>query len=119
MSESRERLDAIYATLPTIDCKGLCHDSCGVVPMSRVESRRILEREGMEKAPPLVKDEEGAWTCPLLTADKRCRVYDIRPLICRLYGVVQGMQCPHGCAPSTLLPDSEGGRLLRLVMEIR
>src|SRR2546429_6087610 len=34
----------------------------------------------------------------------RCTVYEVRPMICRLWGMVEGMQCPHGCVP-------EGGHL--------
>jgi Fe-S-cluster containining protein len=49
----------------------------------------------------------------MLTAVGRCAVYGIRPMVCRLWGLVEGMPCPHGCRPDGgLLPDTEGRRLL-------
>ncbi len=32
-----------------------------------------------------------------------CTVYDERPLICRLYGTVPSLPCPHGQRPLVLL----------------
>lgn len=50
----------------------------------------------------------------MLTEEHRCSVYEIRPMICRLWGLVRGMPCPYGCRPEGgLLPDEEGQRLLR------
>jgi hypothetical protein len=50
----------------------------------------------------------------MLTETQRCRVYEIRPMICRLWGLVKGMPCPYGCRPDGgLLLDSEGKRLLQ------
>lgn len=37
--------------------------------------------------------------CEALTDAKRCAVYDVRPLICRLWGAVEDMPCPYGCTP--------------------
>ena len=50
----------------------------------------------------------------MLTADRRCAVYEVRPMICRLWGLVERMPCPFGCRPEGgLLSDEEGARLLR------
>lgn len=100
-------LDALYATLPRLDCQGYCADSCGPIAMSVRERARIVERARK----PVTAD--GCGTCSMLTADRRCGVYDIRPLICRLWGIVERMPCPYGCRPEGgLLPDTEGARLL-------
>jgi hypothetical protein len=37
-------------------------------------------------------------TCPLLV-EGQCVGYHLRPLVCRAWGAVATMQCPHGCQP--------------------
>ena len=37
-------------------------------------------------------DSDGCLTCPMLK-DNKCSIYHKRPLICRLYGVVENMKC--------------------------
>lgn len=39
--------------------------------------------------------------------DGRCSVYVVRPLLCRLWGMVDKMRCPHGCVPSRWPADDE------------
>jgi hypothetical protein len=34
-------------------------------------------------------------------------VYDARPLICRLWGVSENLQCPYGCVPERMLTLEE------------
>lgn len=46
--------------------------------------------------------------CPALDFIGRCSVYEIRPLICRLWGVVETMKCHYGCEPERYLTDEEG-----------
>lgn len=87
--------EKVYAAVPDANCKGLCHEACGVITMSEFEFDRITARTGRE---PAAKD--GTLTCPLLTEDRKCSVYDIRPLMCRLYGSTEKMPCPFGCVPS-------------------
>lgn len=60
--------------LPTLLCKGLCHDSCGPAPMTPVEFGRVEKAIGR----PLV-------------------VHSDTLLICRAWGMSEGMMCPHGC----------------------
>lgn len=87
------KLEAVYAQIPKIACKGKCHEACGPITMSGLE----YERLGKPKFKSL--------TCPVLDADKRCSRYEQRPTICRLWGVVDGMSCPYGC-------EIEGGQLI-------
>jgi hypothetical protein len=86
-------LDALYASLPKLQCKGYCHDSCGPIGMSVRERARIIERARK----PVTCDAHA--TCSMLTPDRRCAVYDIRPMVCRLWGLVKSMRCPYGCVP--------------------
>lgn len=114
-STAIERIEAIYARLPTIECQGLCWNSCGPISMSPAERDRI-EAAGVH-IPPYTSERGAAWAsnivaigderfdCPALTAMKRCSVYEIRPFICRAWGVGRGeMACPYGCRVT-------GGRL--------
>lgn len=104
-------LDALYAELPTIDCQGFCHDSCGPIDMSSAERARIAEQG--------VTIERGAWftdlrpiRCPALTMFRQCSVYQIRPLICRIWGLTKRMPCTYGCRPSRWLSEPEAYALL-------
>lgn len=104
-------LDSLYAELPTLDCKGLCSNSCGPVFMSRLEWKRITDKLGREP-------KGGAdLTCPMLTCMGRCSVYDERPMLCRLWGLVESMPCVYGCKPERVLTDDEGHELLRRAAE--
>lgn len=85
------QLDQLYAQLPRLECRGKCQGSCGPIDMSNIERRRIAQR-GVD-IPRL------CGTCPALTMLGACAVYEIRPMICRLWGVVEAMACPHGCMP--------------------
>lgn len=106
-------LDALYETLPKLECQGFCHDSCGPIEMSVREQARIVER-----ARKPITCGKGA-SCSMLTEDRRCSVYEIRPMVCRLWGLVRSMACPYGCRPEGgLLSDAEGMRLLTEAMRL-
>jgi len=95
-ADVRAQLDALYAELPTIDCRGQCHDSCTAIAMTPPERRRIADR-GLDIAP--TGNVNGGLTCNALTILKRCSVYDVRPLICRLWGLTKVLNCSYGCVP--------------------
>lgn len=98
-----EQLAAVYAEIPDMaDCRGLCHDSCGPLIMSKRERQIARERgvaipTGEQGIRLITADPE--WRCPALTDENRCAIYESRSLICRLYGTVENMKCPHGCTP--------------------
>jgi len=46
-------------------------------------------------------------TCVYLTSKRRCSVYDARPLMCRVWGVIKSLSCMHGCIPERWLTPSE------------
>lgn len=110
--------DRLYAKLPTLECRGLCHESCGAVPMTAFEWTRIVARLGGVPQPNL-RDADGVPWCPMLTNRRTCGVYDIRPLLCRLWGLIDrpGMRCPHGCVPSFWLSDEEAAALMREISD--
>lgn len=100
------QMDELYAQLPPLACKGLCHDSCGPIEMSVRERQRIEQRAGRK-----VTCGTGA-SCSMLTSDRRCSVYDIRPMICRIWGMVRKMRCPYGCVPEGGFMDDADAMLL-------
>lgn len=94
-------IDELYATLPAIECKGRCYDSCGPIQMTSVERRRIRAGTGVDVKVTGLAVEGGAdmMRCSALTVLNRCAVYDLRPAICRLWGLTRAMQCSYGCVP--------------------
>jgi Fe-S-cluster containining protein len=126
MKTAEEEIERLYARLPSIKCKGLCQDCCGPISMTDLEIRRIAERvpsfpSTARQMPVRLASGQvviangfvtDCDTCPLLTADGRCSVYPIRPLICRLWGLVQSMRCPHGCTPTKWVSPRESFKLL-------
>lgn len=99
------RLQAIWKRIPEMkDCKGLCHTSCGPVPVTGVE-KESMEKRGKKMA--ITDGDNGPMTCSLLTPDGRCSVYDGRPLMCRVWGAVKSLPCPYGCEPESWLSDYE------------
>lgn len=115
-------LAEIYARIPSVKCKGLCQECCGPIGMSPLEMERLRGRVG-EKIQPTSMGPFGfglcskSLTCPLLGANGRCTVYDLRPVICRVWGAVKSMRCPHGCRPKRWLSKEESFELLRLARE--
>lgn len=109
---SDDSLDAIYAEIPVIRCKRKCAAACGpVVQMGMMGTREMVRLQLFEPRP----DVADPLRCTLLDhATELCRAYEMRPLICRLWGVVDSplMRCPHGCEPDRWLTDDESRALL-------
>ena len=115
MKPDQRRLDAIYASLPTIECKRLCYDSCGPIGGGLIEAKRMIAARGGR---PIGMAQPPAVVCPLLTTDNACSVYRVRPLLCRLWGVMDSLPCTYGCVPTPrYLTHDEGMRLLFEVIE--
>jgi len=111
MSVSRrippKELRDLWAEIPKMkNCKGLCDNSCGPIGCSSVERELVEERTGkrLEAVAP-------AMTCSMLK-NGLCTAYSVRPTLCRLWGAVEGMKCPHGCEPERMLTDAEGMDIL-------
>ncbi len=96
--EIAEQLDALYAELPKLACKGKCWKCCGPVLMSPGERERIRREGGVEVPTVPEMRREHRTMCPALK-NHRCTVYTARPLVCRLWGIEETMRCPYGCVP--------------------
>jgi Fe-S-cluster containining protein len=118
-------LREIYASIPSPDCKGLCVDECTTVPVFPFELEQLEAATG-RKLPTMPAGEhigglllgnEIGEPCPLLVLG-RCSAYDHRPLICRAFGAVEGLLCPHGCRPTKLVTKAEQYRNFEMVSEL-
>jgi len=119
---TRERaiaeLHKLYAQLPTVLCKGLCHDSCTAIGASHLE-RQLVEEAGGTLGPPLIastirKRVAAGHTprCPSLGPLNNCTVYEARPFICRVWGVAEGLRCEHGCIPDGMISRDQAVRAM-------
>lgn len=112
-SEKDAALDDLYERVPKMTgCDGRCWISCGPLDMSGRERARLREA-GYKITPPAEAMMRSAtFWCEALTEGHRCGAYKIRPLICRIWGAAQGMQCPYGCVPEGgFLSDAEVAEL--------
>lgn len=101
-----EELQELYDQVPRMaDCKGLCADSCGPIEASLRETQRIERAAGRRlEACPV--------DCSMLTPMGRCSHYELRPMICRIFGTTRRLRCEHGCRPERWLDEDEAWRLL-------
>lgn len=117
----RRSLDEIYASLPALKCKGLCQECCGPIGCAPVEHARMIGeggRRGTVRRLPsrdvMLVDE----TCAYLGFSGRCEVYSNRPIVCRLWGIVESLPCRFGCVPEGgHLPDERGVEILVEAMQ--
>ncbi len=113
------QLEALYAELPTVACRGLCASGCVSIPLTDLEADRL--RLTTHQKPRTVGENR----CVYLTAEQRCGAYAARPLVCRAFGVMSLLSCPWGCEPTgwlslldyhriaTAIERIGGGRVLR------
>ncbi len=103
--EALRRLKDIYASIPDVPCTH-CHSCCG--PILWFEPEELLIRDYLKTHHltyiQWTKDEfeRHQMRCPYLYND-RCRIYPVRPLVCRLQGAIQDLRCEHHC--TELLKD--------------
>jgi len=116
------KLEKLYAKIPEIECKGLCHPSCSIVPAAKIEIQRAKGRMGGKNpfSPVNAKMASENGTIPSCAAlkDKRCSIYTARPAICRLYGVAEGLECHFGCVPKKKLSRQEANALIREIEQL-
>lgn len=120
--KSIEKLEALYKRIPELDCKGLCHPSCTIVPAEDLEIKRARKRMSCNPFRVSNKDLEAAKTTGKIPScgalkDNRCTIYSVRPAICRLYGAAEGLECPFGCEPKK--PKLSRQEAYSIIREIR
>ena len=119
---------ALYRRVMSLECKGLCWESCGPVDASNIERERIAAYTKTHRIPFVDLSRERSLRvllealngkanveelfCPYLV-DHRCSIHSVRPMVCRLWGSIERLPCPHGCEPKGgLLTSQEGYRLM-------
>ena len=75
-----------------------CGGCCGIVPVTHDDIQRIREYvEKHEYARKTACEAHRPFICRFLDeSQKMCSIYAVRPIVCRLFGVTEGMQCPNG-----------------------
>lgn len=95
-------LKRLYRQVPKVNCKGLCWESCSAAPARKVEVEQMKRLCGSKaQSHPSPLEALLIPACPFLNEENRCAGYSARPLICRMFGAVRKMKCPHGCKPTS------------------
>ena len=78
-------------------CQANCARCCGPLICSDTDSDRIaryVAEHGIEAR------DNGPLECPFVGEDRGCLIYPARPVVCRLYGRIDGLPCQNGaCKP--------------------
>jgi len=117
----KRRLPVVAPEFPPMRCDDGCGECCGPAPATQAEFDRVVAYVIEHKITP--KDQ--GITCPLYL-DGKCSVYEVRPLICRAFGHVEGLSCPRGYnvdVPSgpvdaRLLANGGGERMIHEVLRL-
>lgn len=107
-AERQRELEAIYAELPDVPCKRLCSDSCSFVGTFRAERERF-------KAAGAVAPRMDEAPCRHLLFNGDCGARELRPVICRLYGATEDLECPFGCKSERQLTKAEAYAIMQRV----
>jgi Fe-S-cluster containining protein len=111
------KLCMIYDFIPSIKCDRKCHKCCGAHPWFPVEAlniRKFMFEHDIEER--FAKNLLAM--CPYITEDG-CLIHPVRPILCRLFGVVRhckhsiaDMECPFVPKPERMLSEEEADRIL-------
>ena len=119
-SQMDTELQKLYDQIPAIpDCDGRCWTSCGPIGIADRERQRIRQAGYRITPYEQAMAEVDTYYCEALTRGKQCAVYEMRPMVCRLWGVVENLPCAYGCVPEGgYLSEAEGYRLIFESMRI-
>jgi Fe-S-cluster containining protein len=103
-------ISRLYDEIPGFDCVPECSECCGPVPCHDWE----IENIGLKNAVSI--GTSGLKTisptkCQFIE-DGKCSIYDHRPLMCRLFGTVEALKCPHGKGPEQLLTGEQAAGIM-------
>ena len=99
-------IEKLYLLIPKSRCKDGCFECCtNIVQFAREEAERAGEYK-----------YDGV--CGFLGADKRCGVYENRPLVCRIYGASEILKC-EDCEPERYLSEGETREIIRAYVRIK
>jgi len=113
MACNDDKIDQLRRRIPGFACVPGCHDCCGPVTASSEELLRLPVRSEAEHDAALAE-----LNCVHL-GPEGCRVYDQRPLICRLFGTTPSLPCPRGQGPEVPVDPRVEQRVHRLIASTR
>lgn len=75
-----------------------CGECCGPVPITYNDYARISNYlQGNGHAREVVRRKHKPLECVFRDDElKKCAIYPVRPMVCRLFGVEMKLQCPNG-----------------------
>ena len=114
---SEEKLRYWYSKIPDFNCVRRCTACCGPHPWADVENRVIAK--WLEKRGRKAKFNGAMFDSCLYIEDHQCSIYEVRPVMCRLFGVVDSpkLMCPHRSAKDRI-SDEEAREMLREIFEL-
>ncbi len=118
----KRRLPVVTPEFPSMQCDIGCGECCGPAPATKAEFDRVVAFVIKNK---IVPKDQGI-TCPLYL-DGKCSVYEVRPLVCRAFGHVEGMNCDRGyntnlpseVVDARLLANGETDHILHEVLTLQ
>lgn len=117
------QIQKIADRIPAFECIPGCTDCCGPVPFSASEWAAVPVKKPMpttDTAELLAQLYQGvSVTCPYAVKDVGCSIYAQRPIMCRIFGTVEDLRCPHGKRPEQLLTIMQGKTILRHYLRVR
>lgn len=128
-SGTKKRLRRLAERIPAVaGCGTGCSDCCIAAPWSVAEAALVAadpRAVGIEwtvlfddrrRAMSMLPSRPGRESvrCPFVAPEGGCSIYDVRPMVCRLYGAVQPgrMDCPHGRRAARPLSVCDEGRVM-------
>ena len=114
---SEGKLKYLYSKIPEFNCIPRCTACCGPHPWANVEHRVIAkwmsERGMVEKFSKTMFGD-----CQYIENHK-CSIYEVRPVLCRLFGVVDTPKLMCSFRPSKgHISDEEAREIMRKVFEL-
>ena len=103
-------IDRLYEALPEVKCQRKCQAACGPIIMSQAEADRIAAH--VEERPLRAAVPTDGELCPALSVMGGCMIYEVRPAICRLYGILKALPCQWGCVPEHWINDADAYQLM-------
>ncbi|MBS3778461.1 MAG: YkgJ family cysteine cluster protein [Candidatus Thermoplasmatota archaeon] len=112
------RLNRIYAQIPSFECKH-CQQCSNPIMWFKPEEINIKDYLKKHNLPYIVwTDEEFIdhhMKCPYLQ-DNKCIIYPVRPLVCRLQGIIFDLPCPY--TKKTLLTEQQFRNIMKKVTDL-
>jgi len=134
MGELIDKLSKIYSRIPDFKCREGCGECCGPIPhftegtifdLSNIGHVEI-EKEAIKEYLRLTGKKYKTVTvveesCPYLIEDKKCEIYPVRPLVCRLFGVMpeaEELRCPY-IKPERTISYKKLEKIVRQIESLR